>query len=206
MKRATAADIVARATAPLHKGVTVDLSALHVVEPVDLSNATLGNVDFSGCHFSAPFVAKSTTFAGIAWFTGATFETGIDLSRAVLYNDLRMKRAIVRGAATFSRAEFRGVVDLDLVRFEDRADLDGLVVFGNMSMAGSEFQAPVTLQDSVFLGGLWCEGARFSSRADFRGVEVHGRTWLKGASVAGTDASASRGGMQDIQSHGYRWV
>ena len=206
MKSATAAEIVARATAPLQKGVTVDLSERHVVEPIDLSNAALGNVDFSRCRFAEPFVAKGATFAGIAWFADATFDAGIDISRAVFCNDLRMTRCIVRGPATFSRAEFRGVADLDLVRFADRTDLDGMVVFGNMSMAGTEFQAPVTLQGSEFLGGLWCEGARFASRADFRGVEVHGRTWLKGASVAGADTSPSRGGMQDIQSYGYKWV
>ena len=206
LQRTPAAEIVARATAPIAKGVTIDLSGLEVAEPIDLSGATLGNVDFSGSRFAAPFVARGATFAGLAWFKGSSFGASLDLSRALLCNDLRMKGAVVQGAATFSRAELRGVGELDLARFEDRVDLDGLVVFGNMSMAGTEFRAPVTLQGCDFLGGLWCEGARFAARADFRGVEVHGRTWLKRTTVAGTGLAQSRGALHDIQSYGYRWL
>ena len=205
MKRITAAEIVARATAPFAKGVTVDLSRLEVSEPVDLSRAILGNLDFSGSRFAAPFVASGATFAGLAWFKGAEFVANVDMTRALFCNDLRMKGAILRGPASFSGAQLHGVADFDSVRFDDRADLDGLVVFGNVSMAATQFRAPVTLQGSDFLGGLWCEGATFSSRADIRGVEVHGRTWLKRASVAATDASPARGALRDIQSFGYRW-
>ena len=141
MRTATAAEIVARATAPIANGVTVDLSGLHVREPVDLSDATLGNVDFSGSRFAAPFVARGATFAGLAWFKGTTFDASLDLSRALFCNDLRMKGAIVRGGAKFSKAELRGVADFDGARFEGRADLDAMIVFGNMSMAGTEFRA-----------------------------------------------------------------
>ena len=206
LNRLPAAEIVARACAPIVKGVTVDLTGLDVSEPLDLSGATLGNVDFSGSRFIAPFIARGTTFAGLAWLKGVRLKASLDLSRAVLCNDLRMKGAVVRGPATFSRAELRGVGDLDDVRFEDRVDLDGLVVFGNMSMAGTEFCAPVTLQGSDFLGGLWCERARFAARADFRGVEVHGRTWLRQATVAGVDLARAQGTLHDIQSYGYRWT
>ncbi len=206
MRQAGAAEIVARATGPMQKGETVDLSNFEVLETVDLSGATLANVDFSGCRFRAPFIAKSTTFAGLAWFKGAEFASSLDMSRAVFCNDLRMRGAVMRGTVRLSKAELRGVADLDAARFEDRADLDGLVVFGNMSMAGTQFRAPVTLQDSEFLGGLWCEGASFAARADFRGVEVHGRTWLKHATVSGAPQAGARGAMGDIQSYGYTWV
>lgn len=206
LKRVGAAEIIARATAPIVKGVTVDLTRLEVAEPVDLSGATLGNVDFSGSRFGAPFIAREATFAGLAWLKGVELAASLDLSRAVMCNDLRMKGAIVRGTATLSRAELHGVGDLDGVLFEDRVDLDGLVVFGNMSMAGTRFRAPVTLQGSDFLGGLWCEGASFHTRVDFRGVEVHGRTWLRRATVAGTELASTRSATHDIKSYGYRWV
>lgn len=201
MRSLGAAEIVALATAPLQKGETVDLTGLVVADALDLSGATIGNVDFSGSRFLAPFVARGATFAGLAWLKAVQLDAALDLSRAVFCNDLRMRGAVVRGAARFSRAEMRGVCDLDLACFEDRVDLDGLVVMGSMSMSGSEFRAPVTLQDSDFLGGLWCENTRFVSRADFRGVEVHGRTWLKQVSIG-----EGRGAMADIQSFGYRWT
>ncbi len=205
MRVADAAEIVKRATAPLQKGASVDLTGLEVREPLDLSGATIGNVDFTGSRFLAQFVARGATFAGLAWFGEAEFAAGFDLSRCVFCNDLRMRSAIVRGPAILSRAELRGVGDLDFARFEDRADLDGLVVHGNMSLAGPTFLGPMTMQGSELLGGLWCEGTNFARRADFRGVEVQGRTWLRHAQVASCVAGEVRGGVSDIQSYGYRW-
>ncbi len=206
MRRLPAAEIVRLATAPLRKGVTVDLTELAIDEPIDLSGRALGNVDFSGSVFSAPLICTATVLAGLAWFKRARFESALDMSQAVFANDLRMKAAEVAGPARFSRAEFRGVAEFDQVTFHDRVDLDGLVAFGNMSMDGTVFSAPVTLQGSDFLGGLWCERAVFAARSDFRGVEVHGRTWLKGVSLPTRETANARRNLRDIQSFGYRWI
>ena len=199
------ADIVARATAPLRKGVTADLAGLVIEEPLDLSGATLGNLDFSGTTFKAPVAIRGATFAGIAWFKGCEFHRQLDLSQSVFCNDLRLGHAVMHADAALSRAELRGVCELDHARFEARADLDAVVVFGNMSLDSTVFSGPVTLQGSDFLGGLWCERAQFLNRADFRGVEVHGRTWLKHANLGGAVEAGTRNGARDIQSWGYRW-
>lgn len=206
MRKLTATEVVALATAPLRRGVTVDLANVEVDEPVDLSNRMIANVDFSGACFKAAFSARAATFGGLAWFRGAQFAASADFVRAVFCNDLRMKGAVLQAPASFSGAELRGMCDLDGACFEDRVDLDRLVVLGNVSMAGTRFNAPVTLQDSDFMGGLWLEGAIFASRADFRGVEVHGRTWLKRATVSASDTQGPRDPLREIQSFGYRWT
>jgi uncharacterized protein YjbI with pentapeptide repeats len=207
MKTLSARDIFRLATAPIEKGVTVDMTNAVIEEPIDLSGCALGNVDFSGSVFLAPIVAREAVFAGLAWFKSCRFEALVDVSRATFRNDLRMKGARFSGPASFSRAEFHGMADFDQARFEDRVDLDGLIAFGNMSMGGTRFDGAVTLQGSSLMGGLWCEGATFASRVDFRDVEVHGRTWLRGMRLAaeGGPAGAGRGVTREIRSFGYRW-
>ena len=208
LRRMSARDIVERASAPLRKGVTVDLTELLVDEPLDLSGATLGNLDFSRSVFRAPVRLRGATFAGLAWFEHCDVGAAFDASDAVFCNDLRLRHSTVRQSIQLSRAEVRGVCSLDRARFEGRADLDAMTVLGNMSLADTVFAAPVTLQDCQLLGGLWCDGAQFLSRADFRGVEVHGRTWLKRTTFTDADRKTAFAGSpeRDIQSYGYRWT
>jgi uncharacterized protein YjbI with pentapeptide repeats len=207
MRTLSASDVVRLATAPLRKGVTVDLTDAAIAEPVDLSGRVLGNVDFSGSVLQSAFSARDATFSGLAWFKACRFEAAVDCARATFCNDLRLRRATLAGPACFSRAELHGTADFDQARFQERVDLDCVTAFGNTSMDGTRFDAAVTLQGSILMGGLWCERTTFASRADFRGLEVYGRTWLKGMRLAGEDGAAGSGraAVRDIRSFGYRW-
>ena len=112
MREIDAQEAVALATRPLVKGVTADLTGIHVRGPLDLRGAALGNVDFSGSLFEGPVRAEGARFPGLAWFKGCRFEGGADFSACVFGSDLRFDGARCAGAAVFARAQFLGVADL----------------------------------------------------------------------------------------------
>ena len=205
MRTLTAAEIVTRATAPLERGVTVDLTSLDIREPLALDGRDLGNLDFSGSVFHAPVRLRGARFNGLAWFRGCTFLAPLDVSQAVCHNDLRAEDSRFAKEFSCSRAEFRGVACFDRATFEGPASFDRLTGYGNMALDHATFHAPASFQDSEFLGGLWCESTDFRVRADFRGVEVHGRTWVR-HSTLGKDNSGRGAALRQISSFGLQWL
>lgn len=205
MRALTAAEIVARATAPLERGVTVDLTGLDIREPLALDGRDLGNLDFSGSVFHAPLRLRGARFLGLAWFRGCTFHGAVDAAQAVFHNDLRAEDSRFVQGFSCSRAEFRGVACLDRATFEGPVSLDRLTCYGNMALDHAIFDAAASFQDSEFLGGLWCESTDFRLRADFRGVEVHGRTWVR-HSMLGKDDAGRGAALRQIASFGLQWL
>ena len=205
MRILSAAEIVARATAPLQNGVTVDLTGLDLREPLILDGRDLANLDFSGSTFHAPLRLRGARLHGLAWFHACRFEAAVDLTDAVFHNDLRAQDCLFAQGLAAARAEFRGVACFDRTRFDAPVSLDRLTCYGNLSLDHAVFRAPVSFQDSEFLGGIWCDSTDFRVRADFRGVEVHGRTWVRQAQL-GKDDSGRKAALRQISSYGLQWV
>src|SRR4051812_6143902 len=160
------------------------MRGLVIDEPLELQDAQLPNIDFTGAIFNAPVVVRGSTFLGLAWFDHATFNEAVDFSSSVFSNDVRFRNARFRRTATFSRCEFRGVACFDCAEFSDAAYLDRMTCYANLSLDATCFSGVVSLQDTACFGGLWGNHADFRARLVAHGLEIHGRTWLVGASFA----------------------
>jgi hypothetical protein len=64
---------LAKLAQPLRRGEVEDLRGLIIDEPLDLENAALPNLDFSGSVFNAPVTLRGAQFCGLAWFIDCTF-------------------------------------------------------------------------------------------------------------------------------------
>jgi len=89
---------------------------------VDLTGATLPDIDFSGCRLDVDFA--DTRFHGTATFDGATFEEIAAFQRAVFHGDASFAGARFEGDAEFGRVRFRGRTDFTGAAF------DGMAWFG----------------------------------------------------------------------------
>jgi len=90
---------------------------------LDLSGATLADVDFSGCRLDGAGFAD-TRFHGSAVFEGVTFEDDVAFQRAVFYGD-----------AIFTGVRFEGDAEFGRTRVRGRADFTG-AVFGGVAWFG----------------------------------------------------------------------
>jgi uncharacterized protein YjbI with pentapeptide repeats len=98
---------------PLRKGEVEDLRGAVIEAPLELENAALPHVDFSGATFNAPVALRGAIFQGLAWFTDCTFNAPADFSGTQFLSDARFDKVRFQRGGSFSGAEFHGVACFD---------------------------------------------------------------------------------------------
>jgi uncharacterized protein YjbI with pentapeptide repeats len=143
-----------------------------VSNTANLDGLTLRSFDLSGAVFEAGLSARKATFRGMSWLKGARVSGDLDLSGAVLRNDLRLDGLICdRVILTGARAE--GVIDLDGAQI-GVLHLDDCICLANVSLGGAQI-GTFNVQGSDLMGGIWAKGAQIGSVSS-EGLLVEGRS------------------------------
>ncbi len=162
---------------------------------LDLTEAALIDLDFSGCHLHNATFTKThftgttqfykATFGGGAWFGGATFGGGAWFGGATFGGGAWFGGATFGGGAWFDESTFGGVARFGGATFSGytgfvEATFSGVAGFGGATFGGvAEF-------DKVTFGGVagFVE-ATFGGDARFGGVTFGGDAWFVEATFSG---------------------
>jgi uncharacterized protein YjbI with pentapeptide repeats len=143
-----------------------------VSDPANLDGLTLRSFDLSGAEFMAGLSARKSTFRGMSWLKGARVSGVLNLSGAVLRNDLRLDGLICdRLILTGARAQ--GVIDLDGAQI-GALHLDDCVCLANVSLGGVQISGTLDLSGSDLMGGIWARGSQIGA-VSTEGLLIEGR-------------------------------
>ncbi|WP_433263434.1 pentapeptide repeat-containing protein [Actinosynnema sp. CS-041913] len=149
---------------------------------LDLSGATLADLDLSDCHLrAARFVGAR--FAGTTTFQGTRFVRDTAFAGARFAGPVEFRNAAFSGDADFTAAHFDGDVVFRTAHFAGAARFTRSRTSGEARFLGTEFRGDTEFTDARFLGPAEFVGARFAEHrallrahfadvADLRGVEV----------------------------------
>ncbi|WP_238162188.1 pentapeptide repeat-containing protein [Micromonospora endolithica] len=181
--RLAAQRILARHLRPTTQNAAPDPSYWGPAVVLDLAEASLVNVDFTGCHLrNADFTSatfhggarfQEATFHGAANFTFAAFVGGTISGDVMSLGDASFRGATFHDSAVFDYTTFHGVTDFDGAVFGGEAWFIELTCFNGARFSGATFH-----HRAVFAGGDFHHGTRFDQAtfhgdADFGGVDFH---------------------------------
>lgn len=168
----TAQALRAALSEPWVHGAHFDGQALRFGEPVNLDGLTLRSFDLSRAVFEQGLSARGTTFRGMSWLKGAQVTGALDLTGAVLRNDLRLD-GLHADALTLSGSRAEGVIDLDDAQL-GALHLDHCICLANISLARAQITGALDLSESDLMGGVWARGAAFGAIKN-HGLLIEGR-------------------------------
>lgn len=151
---------------------------------LDLTGATLVDVDFDRCRIRTPgfggvtFLGEAkfreTTFIGDTRFDGVTFTGGATFERAVFARN-----------AWFDGASFAGDVGFDGVTFARNASFRGLTFTGTAGFAGAVITKNAWFGKATFAGNADFRDASFRKIAEFHGATFTGEALFGKAAFTG---------------------
>lgn len=147
---------------------------------LDLTGATLVDVDFEGCQAHSAMLTR-VHVTGYARFTGAKFTGDARFERAEFSGHTSFDRVEFTGRASFERAEFAGHTWFNGAKFTGRARFDKARFTDTASFYGAEFTDIVSFNEARFTGHASFNEAKFISHAWFFGVKFTGDTRFDGA-------------------------
>jgi Pentapeptide repeats (9 copies) len=141
---------------------------------IDLSGATLIDLDLSGCHLAGP----------------------CRLDRATLLGQVKLREATVTGELTATAARFTDHAWFERATFGQGARFDASTFAGDAWFGEVTFRGPASFRAVTFAGHAWFAGAAahgavdltetmFRRSAGFRGAHLAGPVALTGAVFAG---------------------
>ncbi|MEH0983039.1 pentapeptide repeat-containing protein [Micromonospora sp. CPCC 205556] len=177
--RLTAQRILARHLQPRTHDATANPLYWGPEMVLDLTEATLVNLDFTGCHLhNATFT--SATFAGDAKFDEATFTGVARFEKATFACNASFGEATFSGLAWFSKTTFTGYA------WFGKATFAGNVSFGRATFTGyASFSAATFGSDATFAGSATFGKARFTSNAFFDATNFGGEARFGEAKFGG---------------------
>ena len=162
---------------------------------LDLTDATLMDIDFSECHARAARFDRAT-FSGYAWFgkarfTGdagfdeATFTGDAGFGEATFTGDAGFSKARFTGDAGFDEATFTGDAWFDEARFTGGARFDAATFSGGALFGKATFSGGARFDEATFSGDAGFGGAAFSRGARFDEATFTGDAWFDEATFTG---------------------
>ncbi|RDI35360.1 pentapeptide repeat-containing protein [Lentzea flaviverrucosa] len=156
---------------------------------LDLTEATLIDLDFSGCTLSAIRMERAT-FIGDVRFDRATLTGGAMLGGAALAGATFTGRAsfietTFVGGAVFYGVTFTGEAGFYYATFTGGAVFSGATFASNASFSGAMFAIGAGFGGTTFAGDAVFSGATFTSNASFTGATFASRAMFDGATFAG---------------------
>ncbi|WP_258906929.1 pentapeptide repeat-containing protein [Actinokineospora sp. UTMC 2448] len=137
---------------------------------VDLTNATLTDLDLSGCIVHTTSF-RGATFIDEAWFSGVTFTGNVISAGAIFTGSAIFTEATFGGAASFRQATFTDVADFDRATFTRQANFAG-VAFTDVYFSGATFTGNAVFGGATFTGRVGFVRATFTRGAVFRGATL----------------------------------
>ncbi|MEV3986987.1 pentapeptide repeat-containing protein [Nonomuraea sp. NPDC049758] len=135
---------------------------------IDLSGATLIDLDLRSCHISEARFAECV-FIGDSTFAGSTFVGDAMFDGTVFNGAARFGGTTFDGAAWFERATFTGAATFAGATFTIAAQFEG-----------ATFDRAARFTGATFVGAAWFGGATFAG-AWFAGATFDSDAWFGGA-------------------------
>jgi len=146
---------------PRHWRTGLDLSGATLVD-LDLSGCVItGPCRFGGATFLGPVRFPRTVFVGAAYFDGAVFTDHAWFEGTVFHDEARFDAAEFLGDAWFGQATFGGRAGFAAVEFGGHAWFGGVVARGLAEFSGSAFRRSAGFRGGVFSGGAALLGTTF---------------------------------------------
>lgn len=165
------------------------------LEQLDLSGATLINVDFSnrvlptllapGARFYGTTTLAATYAAGRLDLAGARFEGPVTVNDAVLADDLTLTDATFNGFTTWHRTRFRGIAKFDGVNATAACEFTGAQFGRSASFTKAVFANSVTFERAAAFFEASFASMIVDGNASFRSMLIRQRAIFSGAQFAG---------------------
>ncbi|WP_241773902.1 pentapeptide repeat-containing protein [Micromonospora haikouensis] len=210
--RLAAQRILARHLHPTTQGGGTNPSYWGPNLALDLTEATLINVDFAHCHLHNARFNKATfsgdtsfggttfsgsarfigaTFGGDAWFRGATFSGSAMFLEATFHGAATFPKATFNGSSVFRRAKFCGAAGFHEAMFGSVAEF-GEATFSRAARFGeASFSRAARFGRATFSGVAGFENATFSGSRDFEGANLGGVRYDGPNPVSNSSAKSS---------------
>jgi len=195
---------------------------------LDLTEATLIDLDFTNCHPRQATFTKATfhgdagfggatfhgaagfstaTFTGRAGFDEATFDRDAGFVGATFHGDAGFDEATFDRDAGFVGATFHGDAGFDRTSFHRDAEFAGATFHGNAGFSTATFTGRAEFDEATFYGNAGFVGATFHGDAVFAMAAVTGRAGFDGATFHGDAVFAmaavtGRAGFDGATFHG----
>ncbi|MFD8564323.1 pentapeptide repeat-containing protein [Streptosporangium canum] len=150
---------------------------------IDLTGATLIDLDLTRCH-AATFTFAKATFIGDAVFEGATFLGDAGFDEAIFIGKATFYKATFTGDARFDNATFTGNARFDNATFTEDACFNW-ATFGNAGFHSAIFSGDAWFAKTTFTGGAWFTKTTFAGDASFVTAALAGDASFVTATFAG---------------------
>jgi hypothetical protein len=162
---------------------------------LDLTGATLIDVDFSDCRIDGDLSLVHAVFHGPAKLRGITVGGAVSLSRAIFHDHAWVERATLCGPFRADGAAFRADAWFGAATFLARSSFAGVDFAGHAWFGGTTFRGPISFDQAVF-----------RRSAGFRGVVAHASVGLAGTTFLGPARVSRRGEAWNVLAPGWRVV
>ncbi|TDD32198.1 pentapeptide repeat-containing protein [Nonomuraea terrae] len=133
---------------------------------IDLTGATLMEIDFEYCHpVAATF--DGATFLGNAWFRWATFAGEASFARATFSRSAWFETATFSKSAWFRRVTFSGEASFREVTFSEQASFNGATFSEGASFAKATFSWHTAFAQATLSKANFAEAVVRASDADY---------------------------------------
>ncbi|MCG5220033.1 pentapeptide repeat-containing protein [Streptosporangium soli] len=134
---------------------------------LDLTGATLININFTGCRF-VTVDCSGATFNGPAGFGGATFNGTARFGEVTFNGTAAFEGVTFNGLAAFGEATFNGSAGFGGTTFSERVWFEGTTFNGSGWFGGATFNGPGWFGEATFNGPAGFGKATFNESAGFR--------------------------------------
>ncbi|MBN6034040.1 pentapeptide repeat-containing protein [Amycolatopsis sp. 195334CR] len=163
---------------------------------VDLTGATLINLDltrrrlhpsttFTTTTFAGSVRFGSATFTGSAEFNGATFAGSAGFDEATFTSGAAFDGVTFTGGAWFGGATFAGSAEFDRATFTGTARFNGVTFTGHTRFNRAIFTRSARFDETTFTRGAGFDEATFICGAGFDGVTFTGNAMFNKATFTG---------------------
>jgi uncharacterized protein YjbI with pentapeptide repeats len=162
---------------------------------LDLTGATLIDLDFHDCHMRAASFTRArfigdasftqVQFSDDARFDGAQFPSGANFSKSQFETTAMFAEAHFGGRAWFAEVDFAGTARFVKAQFEKDAGFDQAQITGEAGFVGARFAKDARFENARFTGDASFGMVQFQGNAKFRATEFASDTIFVRSRFAG---------------------
>ncbi|MEV4381818.1 pentapeptide repeat-containing protein [Streptosporangium sp. NPDC049644] len=152
---------------------------------LELTGATLIDLDFHYCHVTEAWFDKAT-FTGNATFYGSTFTGDVKFNGSVFTKEAGFDRAVFIGEASFNRAIFTKNAKFDSAIFNEDVTFNGVTFTRDAMFDKTTFTRDTWFDAATFTRDAVFSRAVFTGYAGFSRVTFTREAWFDGTIFTGT--------------------
>lgn len=141
---------------------------------LDLTGATLVELDLSGCRIDGTTCLDRTELCGATRLRGTVFVDDAAFRDSTWHFHAWLERAVFHGRALFDGAAFRGDAWFGESTFAGRTTFNRATFGGHAWFGGAQLRGPVSLAGATFHRSAGFRGAQFPLETSLHGVTFTG--------------------------------